>query len=68
MHVLFQFKHGLFNLPFLFGIFITNKMKRLGRTHNWMYHNQNSNMDYHQPIVYAHSKVHVIVVGGGIRR
>jgi hypothetical protein len=22
-------------------------------------------MDYHQPIVYAHSKVHVIVVGGG---
>jgi len=30
-----------------------------------MYHNENSNMDYHQLVVYAHDKVHVIVVGGG---
>jgi N-methylhydantoinase B/oxoprolinase/acetone carboxylase alpha subunit len=50
----------------LFGIFITNKMKRLGNAHiigcittkipTW---------DYHQLIVYAYSRVHVIVVGGG---
>jgi N-methylhydantoinase B/oxoprolinase/acetone carboxylase alpha subunit len=50
----------------LFGTFITNKMKRLGNAHiigcittkipTW---------DYHQLIVYAYSRVHVIVVGGG---
>jgi hypothetical protein len=66
MHVLFQFEHGLLNLPLLFGILITNEMKRLGSAHiigcittkipTW---------DYHQLVVYAHSRVHVIVVGGG---
>jgi hypothetical protein len=64
MHVLFQLEHGVFSLPFLFGIFITNVMKRLGNAHiigsittkipTW---------DYHQLVVYAHSRMHVIVVG-----
>jgi hypothetical protein len=50
----------------LFGIFITNEMKRLGNAHIFgCITTKIPTWAYHQLVVYALSRVDVIVVGGG---
>lgn len=63
---MFSTSDGLFSLPLLFGIFITNEMKSLGNAHIFgCITTKIPTWDYDQLVVYALSRMDVIVVGGG---